>query len=172
MPMPLSQFPGPLTGNLEGDLAILLLAVALIVALRAVDRDRARSSRLISLAGSLAIAGAAAYLFLDAINAPIPQYANAPMDEVRAAAGKPLYEQNCLSCHGATGHGDGSMAASLSVKPLDLTVHIFQHDDTYLTLVVAKGMLSMPSFGGRLSVEQIGDVLAYTRLLARQAHMQ
>ena len=167
--MPLSQFPGPITGSLEGDLAILLLAVALVIALRAVDQHRARASRMLALGGSLAIGAFAAFLFIDAINSPIPQYANAPIDETRASAGKPLYEQNCLVCHGATGHGDGPAAANLSVKPLDLTVHIFQHDETYLTLVVAKGMVSMPSFGGKLSVEQIGDVLAYTRLLARQA---
>jgi mono/diheme cytochrome c family protein len=170
--MPLSQLPGPLTGSLEGDLAILLLAAALITALRAVDRNRARSSRLVSLAGSLVIAAVAAALFLDAINSPNPEYANAPVDEARAASGKPLYEQYCLVCHGASGHGDGPTAASLSVKPLDLTIHVFQHDETYLTLVIAKGMVGMPSFGGTLSVSEIGDVLAYTRLLARQARSQ
>ena len=167
--MRLSQFPGPITGSLEGDLAILLLAIALVVALRAVDRQRERTSRLISLGGGLLIASIAASLFLDAINSPNPQYANAPVDEVRAAAGKPIYQQYCLDCHGITGHGDGPTAASLGVKPLDLTIHVYQHDETYLTLVVAKGMVGMPSFGGKLDVEQIGDVLAYARLLARQA---
>ena len=163
--MPLSQLPG----NLEGDLAILLLAVALIVALRAVDKNRARKSRLVALAGSFAVAAAAIFMFIDATNAPIPQYANAPVDEARAASGKPYYEQYCLSCHGASGHGDGPAAASLSIKPLDLTVHVYQHDETYLTLVIARGMIGMPSFGGRLSTDQIGDVIAYARLLARQA---
>ena len=167
--MRLSQFPGPITGSLEGDLAIVLLAVALIVALRAVDRQRGRASRLLSLGGSLVIAAAATSLFLDAINSPNPQYANAPVDQLRAAAGKPIYEQYCLACHGASGHGDGPTAAGLSVKPLDLTIHVYQHDESYLTLVIAKGMVGMPSFGGSLDVEQIGDVLAYTRLLARQA---
>ncbi len=167
--MRLSQFPGPITGSLEGDLAILLLAIALIVALRAVDQQRGRTARLQSLGAGLVIAAVAASLFLDAINSPNPQYANAPVDEVRAAAGKPIYQQYCLTCHGATGHGDGPTAASLSVRPLDLTIHVYQHDEAYLTLVIAKGMAGMPSFGGQLDVEQIGDVLAYTRLLARQA---
>jgi len=167
--MPLSQFPGPLTGNLEGDLAILILVVALIVALRAADKRRARKSRLAWLAASLAVAATSLFLFIDAINAPNPQYANAPIDAVRAAQGKTVYEQYCLSCHGATGHGDGPAAANLAVKPLDLTVHIFQHDETYLTLVIARGMVAMPAFGGELTAEQIGDVIAYTRRLARQA---
>jgi mono/diheme cytochrome c family protein len=167
--MPLSQFSGPVTGNLEGDLAILLLAVALIVALRAADRNRAIKSRLIALAGSFAVAAAAVFMFVDATNAPNPQYANAPVDEQRAASGKPYYEQYCLSCHGGTGRGDGPAAATLSVKPLDLTVHVYQHDESYLTLVIARGMVGMPSFGDKLNVDQIGDVIAYTRLLAKQA---
>jgi mono/diheme cytochrome c family protein len=165
--MRLSQFPGPITGSLEGDLAILLLAIALVVALRAVDRQRERTSRLISLGGGLVVAAAAAALFLDAINSPIPQYADVPVDELRAAAGKPVYQQYCQDCHGASGRGDGPAAAGLSVKPLDLTIHVYQHDETYLTLVIAKGMVGMPSFGGKLDVRQIGDVLAYTRLLAQ-----
>ena len=167
--MYLSQFPGPLTGNLEGDLAILFLAVALIVALRAADKNRARQSRLLALAGSFAVAAAAVIMFVDATNAPIPQYANAPVDEQRAADGKPYYEQYCSRCHGATGHGNGPAATALSIKPLDLTVHVFQHDESYLTLVIARGMIGMPSFGDKLNIDQIGEVIAYTRLLARQA---
>lgn len=167
--MYLSQFPGPVTGNLEGDLAILLLVVALIVALRAVDKNRTPTSRLVALAISLVVSATAVLIFIDATNAPNPQYANAPVDQALAASGKPYYEQYCLTCHGATGHGNGPAAASLSIKPLDLTVHVFQHDESYLTLVIARGMVGMPSFGDKLNVDQIGDVIAYTRLLARQA---
>ncbi len=35
--------------------------------------------------------------------------------------GRALYESNgCASCHGPEGHGDGSVAASLEVRPTDL----------------------------------------------------
>ncbi len=40
------------------------------------------------------------------------------------ARGKQLFEQNCISCHGATGHGDGPAAAALSPKPANF------HDET------------------------------------------
>ena len=33
--------------------------------------------------------------------------------------GSRLYTQNCVSCHGASGHGDGVAAASLTPKPAD-----------------------------------------------------
>lgn len=35
------------------------------------------------------------------------------------AIGKALYQQNCTSCHGASGHGDGPTAASLEPVPTD-----------------------------------------------------
>ena len=37
------------------------------------------------------------------------------------AHGKTLFEQQCVACHGATGHGDGVAAASLVPKPRNFT---------------------------------------------------
>ena len=160
---------GPITGDLEGDLAILLLAVALIVALRAVDASRARNSRLASLAVGVALAGVAAALFIDATNAPNPQYLNAPVDAARAAQGKTVYDHFCAACHGTTGHGDGPAAPGLRIRPVDLTVHVFQHDETYLAQAISGGMPAMPAFKERLTSEQIADVIEYMRLLGHQA---
>lgn len=35
------------------------------------------------------------------------------------ATGKALYQQNCIACHGVSGHGDGPAAASLEPAPTD-----------------------------------------------------
>ena len=37
------------------------------------------------------------------------------------ALGKKVFEANCTSCHGDTGHGDGTGAARLTVKPRNFT---------------------------------------------------
>ncbi len=37
------------------------------------------------------------------------------------ADGATTYKDNCMSCHGASGRGDGVMAASLPVAPADLS---------------------------------------------------
>lgn len=65
--------------------------------------------------GMLAIAGG----FLLGM---LPQAGHAEEREV-AAAGRPLYEDNCMVCHGHTGKGDGPMVTFglLSIPATDLT---------------------------------------------------
>ncbi|MEH6478285.1 MAG: cytochrome c [Sneathiella sp.] len=36
-------------------------------------------------------------------------------------AGEALFIENCVSCHGVAGHGDGPFAADLDTPPADLT---------------------------------------------------
>jgi mono/diheme cytochrome c family protein len=43
------------------------------------------------------------------------------------------------------------------------------HDEQYLYATILNGRGYMPAFGSRLSQDQILDVIAYTRLLARSA---
>ena len=52
-------------------------------------------------------------------------------DERVVANGKRLYQWYCEFCHGAKGKGDGSMAASLTVKPADLTQIRKKHGGTF-----------------------------------------
>ncbi|MGN7724814.1 FTR1 family protein [Luteimonas sp. 22616] len=49
---------------------------------------------------------------------PVPRAPNGVPDLSGAAA---LYQQNCASCHGATGAGDGPAGASLDPPPIDFT---------------------------------------------------
>lgn len=51
-------------------------------------------------------------------------------------AGKALYMQNCVSCHGVDGKGDGPVAARLSTSPADLTRIAARRDGVWPMLEV------------------------------------
>ncbi|UCE87627.1 MAG: cytochrome c [Deltaproteobacteria bacterium] len=45
-----------------------------------------------------------------------------------AAAGKKVYEVNCVSCHGTTGKGDGPVGVALDPRPRDFSTAEFKFD--------------------------------------------
>ena len=76
------------------------------------------------------------------------------------------YAVYCSACHGATGKGDGEMAAELSRKPADLTTLSARNKGDFPTTKVmaqiwgyagAKGRGVMPDFGPLLQ----GDMVPY-----------
>ncbi|MBI3325838.1 MAG: cytochrome c [Nitrospinae bacterium] len=89
--------------------------------------------------------------------------------------GKEVYAQFCASCHGETGKGDGPAAPALTPKPKDLSDkgYMGTKSDEQLFKVVkeggAAGGLSplMPPWGTSLTDDQIRDVIAYLRSLAK-----
>jgi mono/diheme cytochrome c family protein len=52
------------------------------------------------------------------------------------SAGKQLFMNNCVACHGATGHGDGPQAAHLKTRPADLTRIAARRDGVWPILEV------------------------------------
>ncbi|MGJ5621505.1 c-type cytochrome [Sulfitobacter sp. MF3-043] len=51
-------------------------------------------------------------------------------------AGQTLYVENCVSCHGVTGRGNGPVAAELVTKPADLTQIAARRDGVWPMLEV------------------------------------
>jgi putative copper resistance protein D len=67
--------------------------------------------------------------------------------------GERQFAQTCAACHGAQGRGDGPLAASLSIRPADLTApHIYAHADGDLFWWISHGIhgTPMPAFADRL----------------------
>jgi mono/diheme cytochrome c family protein len=109
---------------------------------------------------------AAAIVLLGGLSAP----AFGTGDAVR---GNELFQQYCVGCHGPDGRGgrkDGFMP-----RPQNLTKkgYIDELPDEYLFTVISKGGEGvnksgyMPSFGKKFSSEDIENLIAFIRTLAR-----
>ena len=92
-----------------------------------------------------------------------------------AADGKEIYTKSCATCHGPAGKGDGAAAAALNPKPQDLTnkANMSKLDDAYMSNIIAKGGSAvgksplMPPFNGQLKDQDVKNVIAYIRSLAK-----
>lgn len=85
-----------------------------------------------------------------------------------AAAGRQLYQQSCVVCHGARGLGDGPAAFALNPRPVNLQLHVPQHPDGFLEYWIAEGVAGtqMPSWKGELTEAQRWQIVRYLRRLA------
>jgi putative copper export protein/mono/diheme cytochrome c family protein len=80
-------------------------------------------------------------------------------------AGATLFQQQCVSCHGEKGEGDGPLAAELPVAPLDLSAPqiVAQPDgDLFWSLTVGMAGGAMPSFAA-LDSTQRWDLIVYLK---------
>ena len=84
-------------------------------------------------------------------------------------AGQVVYEKNCLRCHGSKLDGNGPDSRDLIVRPADLqSLASRAKTDWELLVTITTGALFTPMHGfrGRLTDEQILDVLSYIRSIA------
>jgi len=154
------------------DVAAILFVLCLIAI--AIQRRRYRGMT-VSLVG-VVLCGSIAWIavrpgILPAY--PTTYYASTqPYAAASVARGATLYAANCTACHGADGRGGGPMAASLAIRPADLTEHIFAHHvgDLFWWVSHGRGNGVMPGFADKLSPDQRWDVINF--VLARAAAVQ
>jgi cytochrome c oxidase cbb3-type subunit 3 len=80
--------------------------------------------------------------------------------------GQAVYEKNCLRCHGSKLDGKGPDSRDLIVRPASLRSLITQSkSDWELLVAISNGVLFSPmhSFRGKLTDQQMLDVLSYIR---------
>jgi mono/diheme cytochrome c family protein len=118
------------------------------------------------------------FAMMSGILAPYNSLSN-PLPRTRDTVqrGGAVYEQNCASCHGTTGTGDGPVGRTLSPLPANLALlsqmPIGQWDP-FMYWTVAEGGAqfgsAMPAFKNALSKDEIWEVIAYIQArLPRQA---
>ena len=80
-------------------------------------------------------------------------------------AGKALYVKHCQSCHGKTGKGDGTKAATLDTEPGDFSSKTFKSQtDGSLFYKTQTGRKDMPSFKNKIPDEgDLWSVVNYLR---------
>jgi cytochrome c6 len=83
-----------------------------------------------------------------------------------AEPGADTYKAKCASCHGATGAGDTAMGKNLKLKDLG-SAEVQKQSDAELTAVIAKGKKPMPGYEGKLTNDQINDLVKYIRSLKK-----
>jgi mono/diheme cytochrome c family protein len=75
-----------------------------------------------------------------------------------AEKGAAVFAQNCAGCHGANAEG-GSVGPSLVAAQLKAESDQFFRD----TITNGVAGTAMPAWGGRLSAQEIADVIAFVR---------
>ena len=79
------------------------------------------------------------------------------------SSGASLFRENCASCHGKSGNGDGPVAAKLDPKPPNLTKS--RLDEPQIQAIVKNGKNACPKWGSALSEKEISAVSAYAKSL-------
>src|SRR6266481_4617559 len=83
-----------------------------------------------------------------------------------ADSGADVYKSKCASCHGVEGKGDTAVGKAMKVKDL-ASDEVQKQSDADLTTVIEKGKKPMPPYEGKLTKDQITDVVKYLRALKK-----
>jgi mono/diheme cytochrome c family protein len=83
------------------------------------------------------------------------------------SAGETLFKTKCAVCHGPDGKGEVPMAKKLGIRNLG-AAEVQGQSDAQITDLVAKGKNKMPAFDGKLTKEQISQLVAYIRELGKK----
>ena len=84
-------------------------------------------------------------------------------------AGQSIYQQQCMRCHGTELDGNGPDSRDLIVQPANLRSSIIRSKtDWELLVAISNGVLFSPMHGfrGKLTDEQLLDVLSYIRAVS------
>jgi mono/diheme cytochrome c family protein len=100
----------------------------------------------------------------------VPEVPQRPRDLVQITRGERLFEQNCAQCHGGDAQGQSNWRergpdGRFPAPPLNGTGHAWHHPFDMLRYVILNGSPggqgNMPAWKGKLTEEQIDDIIAW-----------
>ena len=81
-----------------------------------------------------------------------------------ADSGADTFKGKCAMCHGADGKGETSMGKTLKIRDLG-SADVQGQSDADLTKIITDGKGKMPKYDGKLTKDQIDDVVKFIRTL-------
>jgi len=81
--------------------------------------------------------------------------------------GAALYKAKCAACHGADGKGETAMGKANKLRDLT-SAEVQKQSDDELTAIITNGKGKMPAYGKSLKSDQIKELVAYIRSLAKK----
>jgi len=84
-----------------------------------------------------------------------------------AQDGAATFKGKCAMCHGPDGSGKTAMGEKFGIRDLR-SADVQKQSDAQLTEIVTQGKNKMPPYDGKLTKEQIDQVVAYVRSLGKK----
>jgi cytochrome c6 len=78
-----------------------------------------------------------------------------------------LYKTKCAACHGADAKGETAVGKANKMRDL-ASEDVQKQSDADLTTVITGGKNKMPAYGKSLKPDQVKDLVAYIRSLAKK----
>lgn len=79
-------------------------------------------------------------------------------------SGSDLFRAKCAMCHGPDGKGQTAMGKTLNLRDLG-SADVQAQSDADLKNIITNGKGKMPKYDGKLTPDQINDVVKYVRTL-------
>ena len=83
------------------------------------------------------------------------------------APAKDLFASKCAMCHGPDGSAQTAMGKNLKIRDFH-SADVQKQSDAELKTVITKGKGKMPAFDGKLTGEQIDQLVGYIREIGKQ----
>jgi cytochrome c6 len=89
---------------------------------------------------------------------------NSPVQAQDAAA---MYKTKCAACHGPDGKGETAIGRANKVRDLG-SPEVQKRTDAELTTIIETGKGKMPGYAKSLKPEQVKELVAYIRSIAKK----